>query len=274
MNPTPPVDQTHGPPRPALPKYSASVRGRASPEPRMTRINEDGNGDASMDSSPSPPRVGTMVRSVSWAADTDAGVSGPLVKPRYMGGARLDKPAMMTYPSQSGSSSSSTTTPARPGLPAALASPDDDLDLDHVGDIDGLVRAGQQRTAGDRSSASSGSGDSTTAAPLTKRAKPSIQTDTTSWVAGQDARAGSITTKRQTTDSGVRNLYGTLHVPAVRVIDPEGEYGLWFLFTVSCSAKSDRASPAQTLTSRTCLSASKEREYLVLFVPIPVLRSI
>ena len=63
--------------------------------------------------------------------------------------------------------------------------------------------AGVQRTAGERSSSGCADGDTPPHAPKK--------------------------TRQQTAS---RNLYGSLHVPAIRVIAPDGAMGLWFLFTV------------------------------------------
>ena len=81
-----------------------------------------------------------------------------------------------------------------------------------------------QRTAGSRSSGSSIEDD--------HRAEGGTRGDPKS--SGDEQRRSHTSKKsRQASESGLRNLYGSLHVPGIRVIAPDGDMGLWFLFTVS-----------------------------------------
>ena len=198
------TDQTHGPPMPS----SSAVRG-ATQDPTRRRTSQrtrpaNDDGDIAMRSSPSPSPLPVPHRSTTWAADGVAGISAP-ASARYAGTA-LDKPGSDTT---SGSSSTTATPNVNPRNP--YTAPTVPIQP-HVPSL----RTSQQRTAGDRSSGSSGDGDSGTVKPVNKRPKPMAS----------------------------RNLYGSLHVPAARVVAPEGDFGLWFLFTVS---------PA--LTEQSCILA-------------------
>jgi len=132
-------------------------------------------------------------RSSSWAADGIAGVSAPGAS-RYAG-TTLDSSVRDPTSASSSTTATPMTNTRNPFIvpPVTVQS--------HVPSL----RTGQQRTAGNRSSGNSGDGDSVTAKPVSKRPKPAAS----------------------------RNLYGSLHVPAARVVAPEGDFGLWFLFTVS-----------------------------------------
>lgn len=177
---------------------------------------------------------GHRTRAVSWTADHVATVPGLSEAARYPSeyGANILPSHMDLHkspdvaPSDPTSSTSSITpTPAisqrssyPPPPPSPLAglhppstvTPLDPPDIHPSETRDRLslpTLAGTSRTAGNRSSGSSGSGDSITAKSTSKRVKQTTQ----------------------------RNLFGSLHVPAVRVIAPEGDLGMWFLFTVSLS---------------------------------------
>jgi hypothetical protein len=189
-------DQTHGPPLPtnvAAHQSASSLPTQKVDPPFPADSEESATTQSSLDSS--LPR-----RSSSWAADGIPGVSSG-GQSRYAG-TEFDK--KKEQPASASSSATATPQSATasninfpsPVIPAGLAI------KAHVPSL----RTGQQRTATNRSSGSSGDGDGVTAKPASKRSKSAAS----------------------------RNLYGSLHVPAARVIAPEGELGLWFLFTVSC----------------------------------------
>ena len=190
-----------------------------------TTAGEDAGGDTDMQPASSPPRPGPLLRPTSWAADGPPGVTGQIVQTQYIKGASLDRAGMTNAPPSG--SSSATATPAHSNGEARFADPDEDLELDTPENATpGPLRAGHARTAADRSSGSSGSGDSVLVKPLPKRARH------------PDASSTSASTAHKLDDVPPRNLYGSLHVPAVRVIAPESDFGLWFLFTVSLASRS------------------------------------
>ena len=43
---------------------------------------------------------------------------------------------------------------------------------------------------------------------------------------------GPDSKRHRPNSEGARNLYGSLHIPGIRVVAPEGGMGMWFLFTV------------------------------------------
>jgi len=217
--PEPVTDRTHGPSRSAPQVYSASVRGTPTPR-RRNSTSQDVGGDTTLHESNSPPRPGPLLRPASWSADGQPGVTGQVVRTQYIKGASLDR--MPTNNAPPSGSSSATATPTQPDSQAGSGQRDDDIELDTPPVAgSGPSRAGHARTAGERSSGSSGSGDSVLARRQAKRAKHPVGDSTSS------------ATMRKLEVIPPRNLYGSLHVPGVRVLAPEGDTGLWFMFTVS-----------------------------------------
>lgn len=186
----------------------------------------------------SPPGSG-LGRSITWTADHVASVPGESQAVRYPDeyGTSINLPSRDARDDGGDSSrdttstpSSATATPAAPSVsaqrstyppppPAPLVNAvgasrsNADTHQEPVATLPSRPPAqalvGTPRTAGERSSGSSGSGESITGKPSSKKSKQTVQ----------------------------RNLFGSLHVPGVRVIAPEGDFGLWFLFTVSFNSR-------------------------------------
>ena len=196
--------------------------------------------DADVDSAPSHLPPPPPHRAASWAADGPSGMAGmtpaarlraeaerplpPPSRPSVSGSSGDSTPSSATTTPHIGSNSNITPSTSRPELTSDQGSDPTPVKVpDLEPKADGSFRPGIQRTAGERSSGSSGDGDPATAKPSSKRPK-------------QESARHSDESQRTTQSTGLmaqRNLFGSLHVPAVRVIAPEGDLGLWFLFTVS-----------------------------------------
>lgn len=97
-----------------------------------------------------------------------------------------------------------------------------------------------------------------------RRVRASEAEDSSS--AGEEMEAEQSRTSKKFRTGMQRNLYGSLHVSAVRVIDPDGVMGLWFLFTVGpCLA---RVTTAEFCADqyRICRFALRERKFAQHFI--------